>query len=443
MIDWIADKGHLRIGNLDREAIPRWYQVSLGWKAAPFIVLMACYSLLTWHVHKKVQPGNSDFIIYYTAARLTSAGEVHSLYDFKIQEKYQRKILREIDSPITFQDGLLPYNHPPFEILWFLPIAGLTYRIAFLVWSLVNLGCFVTGVFVLLRSCKGEGFHRYRETFMGTMAFLPVLVTLLQGQDTAMVFLFLCLAFRDLKNNQDYRAGMWISLCLQRFQFLPTILLLLLCKKRSKALVGFAAGLLSLGLISLALLGISGLAGYMGLIREMVHWIDRYGISPAQMHCLRGQSLALWQHQFPTLATVVTLTATFGLVAILLRAWKGEWDVRDPDFDLKFAFLVLVSVLVSPHVNFHDLSLLILPGVLIDAYLRHNPLVTNVDRWLARLVYWVAFPLMLATRPLSLVLPVKVDVIGLLAVAMILYLKIRQFSDLRREVQSTPLTKPL
>lgn len=125
MNDWIAGEGHDRIGESDRGAIPQWHRTFLRWKAVPFIVLMVCYSLVAWHVYRKVLPGNSDFIIYYTAGRMTSAGEVHSLYDLKAQERYQREILREIKSPIIFQDGLLPYNHPPFEVLWFRPLAWL------------------------------------------------------------------------------------------------------------------------------------------------------------------------------------------------------------------------------------------------------------------------------------------------------------------------------
>ena len=28
-------------------------------------------------------------------------------------------------------DGLLAYNHPPFEILWYIPLGGLTYLQAY------------------------------------------------------------------------------------------------------------------------------------------------------------------------------------------------------------------------------------------------------------------------------------------------------------------------
>ena len=143
----------VQIGELSRHGRSKGDQPHLNWKGAFFISLIFCYALVTWQVRGRILQGNSDFIIYYTAARMVLAGHSQSLYDLAQQEQFQKRILQELGSSISFQDGLLPYNHPPFEVLWFLPLAELPYHSAFLLWLGVNLACFGVGTAVLLRSC--------------------------------------------------------------------------------------------------------------------------------------------------------------------------------------------------------------------------------------------------------------------------------------------------
>src|SRR5438309_1826845 len=172
------------------------------WMGVFIPTLIAAYLLLAWSPQYRFLQGDSDFIIYYTGARLVKENLGHRLYDLDLQRRYQRGILNVLHSGVQFPDGLLPYNHPPFEIIWFLPLAGLSYLSAFLVWNAFSLACFGVGLVMLIKSSGLQGKANVSLVSFLSLAFLPLFATLLQGQDTALVFLYLVLAFVSLKKSR-------------------------------------------------------------------------------------------------------------------------------------------------------------------------------------------------------------------------------------------------
>jgi len=381
---------------------------------------------LAWSARDRILQGNSDFIIYYTGARIVQAGRGGSLYDLELQGTTQRAVLESIGSQFQFFDGLLPYNHPPFEILFFLPLSGVPYLSAFVIWGAVGIAC--VGISLVLLSRDGSGGFASREMrgyLLVGFALLPVWINLIQGQDSAITLLFLTLAFLSFRKSSDVRAGLWLSLLLQRFQFLPLILLLLLFRKRWRALAGFAAGALALLLACVYVVGISGLRDYGLLVIEMTGWIDRKGIYPSQMQCLRGQAYAIWYPEQPLLANGATALATLALMGVLLLGWRGPWEPRTARFDFQFALLLLVSLVASPHLNFHDLTLLLLPLILI----LRNTMERNLSTSLERLRVWtlmLAYPVTLIALVVLGWGPLRVMAWGMLTVILLVWRKLRR-----------------
>jgi len=364
-----------------------------------------------------VKAGRSDFIIYYTAAQMAKSHALGRLYDLNLQIEFQNRILNDLQSPVRFTDDLLPYNHPPFEILWFIPLAGLPYLSAFSIWVLWSVLCFAFGILLLIHSAEGLHNANLNWLYLLSFLYLPLVGTLLQGQDSAMLFLFWVLAYRSLKRSREVWAGFWLSLLLQKFQILLPIVLVLLGKKRWRAMGGFLGGSLVLLLISWALVGASGLESYIRLLKEMSGWVGHKGIYPSQMHNLRGQIYSLWYEGHPLFANILTIGASLALLAVLLRCWNGKWDPGRPEFDLRFSLLVITSLLVSPHLNFHDISLMLLPGLLIWRFAgqeRHGP---KENRWLVYAVFTVTFPVLVASFIMSMFLTINLHVLGLLCLA--------------------------
>ena len=380
---------------------------------------------MVWNARDRILQGKSDFIAYYTGARIVQTGRGHSLYSLELQATTQKTVLESMGSRFQFFDDLLPYIHPPFEILFFLTLSGVPYLSAFVLWGTVGIACL--GISLGLLSRDGTGSFPSREMcgyLLVGFAFLPVWINLLQGQDSSTTLLFLTLAFRSFQGSSDVRAGLWLSLLLQRFQFLPLILLVLLFRKRWRALAGFAAGALVILLACLYVVGISGLRDYGLLVIEMTDWIDRKGIYPSQMQCLRGQAYAFWYPAHPVWANGTTVLATLALIGILLFAWRGAWQPREARFDFQFALLTLVGLVASPHLNFHDLTLLVLPLILI----LRNTMERNLSAPLERLrvgTLMLAYPVTLIALVVSGWGPLRVSVWGMLVVIFLLWSALR------------------
>ncbi len=379
-------------------------------------ILLAGYAFLAWQARSMIRQGRSDFAIYYTASRMVADHQSSRLYDLPLQSKYQQRLLPEL----RFQDGLLPYNHPPFEVLWFLPLSGFSYVHAFLLWCLFNIGCFASGIWILSKSGDKDPERSYGLSIAAGFGFLPVFVALLQGQDSAMAFCFLAFAFRALKRGRDATAGLWLALMLQKFQLLPAFLLVGLIHKRWRLLAGFATGGIGLTFVSAGVVGWEGVLQYLRLIPEMTAWINKYGIYPAQMHCLRGQFYALWPGMHPWLVYGGILMGSLFLLALLVRSWKGPWEPNQPEFDLKFSLLVVVSLLISPHVNFHDLSMLLIPGILGIGISRGDLLSPSQAQRLQRFIIFAGFPITLATLPVEAWLRLKLSVAGMLMITILI-----------------------
>src|SRR5262249_37769268 len=135
---------------------------------------------------------------------------------------------------------------------------------------------------------------------------------------------------------------------------------------------------------------------------------------------LRGQFYALCYHTSPLLGKGLTAIASLAMLGLLWKAWRGEWDATDSRFDLKFSLLVTISVLVSPHLNFHDVAVLLVPGLLIVRPYRSQSW-TPVSLYRLKVLVLVrGFPVMLATLPVSAQIPVQLSVCGMLILAFAL-----------------------
>lgn len=397
----------------------------MRWAKLVVLALIFSYLFIGWSVRERVFQGSSDFISYYTAARMIRDGQGSALYDLARQTFYQDEILSSLHSPNRFSDGLLAYNHPPFEILWYVPLGGLSYIQAYSVWLLVSAGCFVGGVWQLIHSTGLKVWAEGKWFLVGSMAYLPVFITLLQGQDSATLFLFWVLAYHNLKKARDVRAGFWLSLLFQKFQILIPTLLILLLKKRWSVLSGLFGGCLVLLIISLAVVGVSGLESYLRLLVEMSSWVERKGIYPSQMHNLRGQFYVLFYIQNPFLANLLTVMASGALLVLLVKIWRGEWNSNSKEFDLKFSLLVTISLLVSPHLNFHDLACLLLPGLLVWRLSEERLWTASNSNLLRVSLIAIGFPVMLATLAVSDLVPIQLSVWGVMVAVFLMTRSLR------------------
>lgn len=360
------------------------------------------------HTREGIKRGYPDFTVFYTAGTILREGLGRQLYDSQLQYEVQQRFAGHI----AFRHGPLPYIHPPFEAAIFVPLTRLPYPQAFAAWDLLNVVALL-GVGLLLRRSVGalDSIPPWKFA-LGSIAFFPVFACLLQGQDSILLLLFCTLGFNALKKDADVLAGCWFGLGVFKFQFIVPIILLFIIWKRRRVALGFGAVAITLVLASIGLVGKSTLLHYPEYVREIVS-ATRLGAVPSDLlPNLHGLALG-WPKPFSG-ALGIALAAVSSLLLFAFAAVKGCAPARPGKLELQFSLAIAVSGLIGWQTNSHDLSLLVLPLVLIADYslrTKKENMVQNSTLLLPVL------PLLIS--PLWLVLWFVIGKVNLIAVPML------------------------
>jgi hypothetical protein len=326
-----------------------------------------CLHLLVFvGLRQRIERGYPDFAVYYTAASMLREGLGHQLYAERAQSEVQLQFTGELQS----RRGPLPYIHPAFEALIFVPLTWLPFSRAFLLWDLLNVAMLL-GVALLLRADTALRLIPPWEFVLTSLAFFPVFVCLLQGQDSILQLLFLVLVWRSLKKQADVMAGCCLALGSFKFQFVLPIVLLLFFWKRKRILLGFVPVAAVLAVTSLGLVGWQGLLDYPAFVLRIVGSPGLGGVLPDFLPNLRGLVMGWQHHPSATIGAGIIILGSGGLFAF--AATTGKPKSGADNINLLLALAIVVSGLIGWHTNSHDLTLLILPLVLVADYCLHAP----------------------------------------------------------------------
>ncbi len=328
-----------------------------------FIAGMLCLHLLFFiNLRERIKLGYPDFTVFYTAATMLQAGFGHQLYDAHVQYEVQKKVVGDIPE----RHGALPYIHPPFEALIFVPLSRWPYPRAFAAWDLLNLAVLFGVALLLRRSVNTLRLIPPWEFFIASLAFFPVFDCFLQGQDSILLLLLCVLGFNALKRESDLLAGCWFALGTFKFQFMIPIVLLLVIWKRRRVAIGFAIVSALLVLISAGLTGWQSLLHYPEFVLQIAKAPGLGGVAAGFAPNLRGLALGLLSPFAKSLGTAIGLLAS--VVLFLFAALRGREASGPQGLELQFSLAIVVSVLAAWQTNMHDLSLLVLPLILITDY---------------------------------------------------------------------------
>lgn len=359
-------------------------------------------------VRKLIVRGYPDFTVFYTAACVLRRGLGHQLYVGHIQYDVQTEFTGHLPS----RRGPLPYIHPPFEALFFVPLTVFPYRQAFLIWDSFNLVMLWAVVRLIQNGVSARRPISKWEFFLGTLAFFPVFECLLQGQDSILQLLLCVLAWNALRKNSDIMAGCWFALGLFKFQLMLPIVLLIAIWKRGRVLLGFAAISAILIVVSFELVGWKAFLHYP---RDVL-WIakvPRLGGLPADFLPNLHGLLMGWP---------LRLSGRFGaafvglgsLILFLFAAKKGRSANGSKKRDWQFALAISVSELIGWQTNIHDFSLLVLPLIFTADYCLDMPPLLGTRR------FALLFPMLpLLFTPLWLVLWFVAGSVNLMAIPLL------------------------
>lgn len=310
-----------------------------------------------WRSWSGIRIGLPDFTIFYTAGQILHQGRGADLYDDELQAEVQRSF-----SPkgLEKRGSVLPYNHPPFEAVLFIPFARMSYLSAYFLWLAVNVVLLLSIPYILRPHFAVLGKEPLALWLLACFAFFPIFVALVQGQDSILILFFYCMAYTAFRVKREVRMGAWLGLGLCKFQLVVPFVLPLLVLSRRRLIFGFIGVAAFLGLIGLAVVGARGSMEYPAYVWAVDH-NQRYGWNATldSSANLSGLVSVLVPVTCPWLKTAAIVLLSGLLFAGMVSAWRKALsaDYRRP---LVFCFGLGATVLLSYHLYAHDLSLLFL-----------------------------------------------------------------------------------
>lgn len=364
-----------------------------AYSAACLLILLAAYlfSCLTGTgiLDRHGQVVGNDFLQFYAAGRLIGQGQGSQLYNHVPPFHFpsQAEVEDQIVSPQVIRSHYA-FVLPPYYALPFVPLSALPYLPAYFAWLVVNIGLYLATLRLLLPHLAIMRGRDSKLVYLVALSFFPFLECLIDGQNS-IVSLFLVVAtYLALRKDRMLLAGICLGLLAYKPQLTLVLLLLCIVTRRWLTLATFVAVVAGLALVSFAIVGTKGIQDYLSLSQSMLDWVYIPGFKTWNMHSLYS-FLALLLHD-PVIVRALTIVASIGVLWLLLSAWRNNNLLAD-----QYMIVVLATVLLSPHVFVYDLTLLVLPGLLLTDAIVSGRLV-GFSAWLKVLMAAIYFASMVS-----------------------------------------------
>jgi GT2 family glycosyltransferase len=188
--------------------------------------------------------------------------------------------------------------------------------------------------------------------------FLPLFVTILQGQSDLVVLVPLAGAYMAWSRGRAGWAGVLSALAFSKPQLLLLIPVLFITRRSWRAMAGFAGAVLALALVSIAGFGFNPVLEYVSSVGSWAIGGQLPTHGQAVYTDTAVYSLRHILEILPGGGKVIAFAILVGLLALV--AVSLSWRPDKPRLD--FALAVAASLVLSPHQNVHDLALLVIPG---------------------------------------------------------------------------------
>lgn len=323
---------------------------------AAFAIQVAWYGvLMASYVQAEGKLEGADFLFYYAVGSVARDQGLDAVYDLDLETVAQAEVTGK---PIGSQQIFLP-NHPPFLHPFVMLLAGLDYRPAYLCFA-VFLGLLaVAGLLVLKRALEQNGWSGPQAwvTLAGVLLFEPLFMSILKGQDSALLLLGGLLWFSGFMRNDNRLSGLGLALTLIRPQVALVLALPFLFRRR-KVFGWFCLGATALGFYSFLQVGWAGTVDYFHILALSAAG-QGYGMNEAAMFNLVGLLLRL----VPGLDPETVHAIGWGFFAVSLFGLCALWGLSKEVKPWHLALAVTLSLFAAPHLHYHDLALLAVPLV--------------------------------------------------------------------------------
>ncbi len=385
---------------------------------AVFLLAMAiAHGIEFWQQRARVLAGYGDFSALYTAGLLVRRGEGRLLYDGHEQWRVQQEFALNVD----IRKGPMPFIRPPFEALVFLPLAYFSYPVAFAIWSLAKLVLLWLTARVLPRP---HPFSRIYPSWLEVvlcLGFFPVFLDLFQGQDAILLLLIVAATLSRLQSGKDFAAGAILALGLFKFHLVVPVAIMLWLAGRARILAGFLPGTAALLALSCVISGTSVLSAYPTYLLNLNRTPGVGFVTAQSMPNLRGLLTAfVGRAPYPGPIHWLLLPASVAAIVIMARYWRPLMNTGFPGLGLGYCLALLVAILTSYYARSYDMTLLIIPLLLLGSGFLDQPGLPPLPRRMIAggLLLVICTPLYWALilqldRPYLLVVPMFILALGI------------------------------
>jgi hypothetical protein len=294
----------------------------------------------------------TDFSNFYVLGSLALSHDASVLYDRDALRQTASRLL-----PESSGSYYLPIYGPQVSLL-FMPFALLPYSWALVIWSLISSAVYGVCCWTIWRACRSLR----REGWMVLLlaAASPAYFNLIaHGQNSAIALACFTVAFVAIKRGKSFLAGLAIGTLVFKPQLGLVVAFVFVVNREWRVVAGaLVAAMTQLG-VTWLFWGTGVMLAYGKWIRGVGEITDLLWIKPYQMHSLSS----FWALLLPWRNAATVAYAICAAITIASACWI--WKSRAP-VSLRFAFLLLATVLASPHLYVYDLVILT-PALLMSA----------------------------------------------------------------------------
>lgn len=292
-----------------------------------------------------------DFVHFYVLGEIGRDRALAELYDAEAQAARNDRLVPE------YTVRYLPI-HAPQVALFLAPLAQLPYLAALNAWLAGTVILYLLCCVLMVRTLPN--LRPYAPgVALCCVAFPGFYGVMASGQITVFALLWLTLAYLALKSRRSFVAGLFFGTLVYK----PTLGLVLpfvLLYAREWRVI---AGALTVAVLQFVVVwmyfGPDPIFEYFANFRTAVTAIGALEAQPWQMHSLRAfftNSLP-----WPRAAAMLSSLVSVAVIAFAARTWGSAMPLQ-----VRYAVLVMATVLVSPHVYTYEL-LVLAPALLLAA----------------------------------------------------------------------------
>lgn len=368
--------------------LPRW----LPWSHGLILVLtLTFWSMFLFRIEPLGYIYKRDFLSVYVGARVVAEGMGSHLYDPEVQRKLT-------DSAILpyHRSTLLPFIYPAYVAVLLAPLGRISLIKAFFIWTGINV--VISGCLIRRLLQHAHAFPGQRTAFLvAFLAWVPLQLTLSQGQMGLVCTLALGEAMISLESRKQWKAGCWLALGLVKPQLIVFPLLALLLLRSWRTVAAFMTALFVLVAATLGKVGF-WLPEYLRFLATFNRSGKEWSLYPMAMENWRGLiHVMLGTSASVTAYSLLSALSVVSVLTVVLVCWghhivpaalphppysPTEWKAR-------FSISTLIGLLASPYLYFHD-WVVAFPALVV-LFLAASEWSRQRDRfhWLAPAILWL------------------------------------------------------